>query len=207
LKIGLNSQVLISNDREKTLSIIQASVTKERIVTIFEEEKAFSVAEAKLAIEKAYMASEETTLIVLAAKAFSPVVQNKLLKVIEEPPPKTEFILITASKASILPTIRSRLPIKTLSEEVEEEELALDLLHLTLESAYSFIQTHKRTDAKQMKPIVERICKAAIFSGSYTLDEKSLILFAHAYVALDIGSPPSFVLTTLLLKLLARKKR
>jgi len=33
------------------------------------------------------------------------------------------------------------------------------------------------------------------------------MLFSNAFIALDVGSPPQFVLNTLLLKLLARKKR
>jgi len=41
----------------------------------------------------------------------------------------------------------------------------------------------------------------------YNLDEKSLVLFSNAFMALDMGSPPQFILNTLLLKLLARKKR
>ena len=163
--------------------------------------------DAKLAIEKAYMASEETTIIMLGAKTFSPVVQNKLLKVIEEPPPKKEFILITPSKATILDTIRSRLPIMVLSQEKEEVELALDMKLLSLATVYEFVQEHKRTDAKAMKILIESISKEAIRSQAYDLDEKTLTLFSNAFIALDVGSPPQFVLNTLLLKLLARKKR
>ncbi|UFH60837.1 hypothetical protein [Sulfurovum mangrovi] len=44
-------------------------------------------------------------------------------------------------------------------------------------------------------------------SEKFNLDEKTLNLFSNAFVALDMGSPPSFVLNTLLLKLLAKKKR
>ncbi|HHD79267.1 MAG TPA: DNA polymerase III subunit delta', partial [Epsilonproteobacteria bacterium] len=43
--------------------------------------------------------------------------------------------------------------------------------------------------------------------GGYNIDEKTLTLFSNSYVALDMGSPPQFVLNALLLKLLARKKR
>ena len=53
------------------------------------------------------MASEEITVIILAAQTFSPLVQNKLLKVIEEPPKNKEFILITESKSTVLNTIKS----------------------------------------------------------------------------------------------------
>ena len=202
----LISQVIITSDIEGTIAKLEVSKTTERFVKIVKEDT-FLVEDAKLAIEKAYMASEETTVIILAAKIFSPIVQNKLLKVIEEPPPKKEFIILTPSKATILDTIRSRLPITVLSEEREEEVLGLELGQLSLVTVYEFIQTHKRTDAKAMKFLVERISKEAIRSQSYDLDEKTLILFSNAFIALDVGSPPQFVLNTLLLKLLARKKR
>jgi DNA polymerase-3 subunit delta' len=202
----LVSQVIISSDIDDTVMKLEALQQNERFVKIIKEDN-FLVEDAKLAIEKAYMASEETTVIIIAAKTFSPVVQNKLLKVIEEPPAKKEFILITPSKATILDTIRSRLPIVVLSQEKEEERLDLDMRQLSLATVYDFVQTHKRTDAKAMKGLVERISKAAIHSQAYDLDEKTLTLFSNTYIALDVGSPPQFVLNTLLLKLLARKKR
>jgi len=206
----LTSQVLISSDIAGTIEKLRAMRQDERFVEIIKldpKDDSFKVEDAKLAIEKAYMASEEITVIILAAKTFSPIVQNKLLKVIEEPPRNKEFILITASKATILPTIRSRLPIKVLSERIEEEVLGLDVAQLTLASVYDFVQSHKRTDAKAMKRIVERIGKEAMHSGRYNLDEKTLELLSNAFRALDVGSPPQFVLITLLLKLLAKKKR
>jgi len=171
------------------------------------EKETFSVVDAKLAIEKAYMATEETMVIILVAKNFSPIVQNKLLKVIEEPPKNKEFILITESKSTLLDTIKSRLPVTVLSETKECEALALSMEQLSLETVYEFIQTHKRTDVKAMKPLIEQISKEAIISQKYNLDEKTLTLFSNAFIALDVGSPPIFVLNALLLKLLARKRR
>ena len=203
----LSSQVIISANIEDTVLKLEALRTTERIVKILETEKAFSVTDAKEAIAKAYMASEETTVLILTAKVFSPVVQNKLLKVIEEPPKNKEFILITHSKSTVLGTIRSRLPIMVMSESKEEEDLGLDVASLSLATVYEFIQTHKRTDAKAMTLLIERISKVAIQSQMYDIDEVTLTLFSNAFVALDMGSPPQFVLNTLLLKLLARKKR
>lgn len=206
MSIALVSQVIITGDIEGTIAKLEVSKRTERFVKIIKEDT-FLVEDAKLAIEKAYMASEETTVIILAAKTFSPIVQNKLLKVIEEPPPKKEFIILTPSKATILDTIRSRLPITVFSEAREEEILGLELGQLSLATVYEFVQTHKRTDTKAMKFLVERISKEAISSQSYDLDEKTLTLFSNAFIALDVGSPPQFVLNALLLKLLARKKR
>jgi DNA polymerase-3 subunit delta' len=203
----LSSQVIITTNIEDTVTQLEALQSSERIVKILEGEKVFSVADAKEAIEKSYLASEETTVLILAAKTFSPVVQNKLLKVIEEPPKNKEFILITNSKSTILGTIRSRLPITILNEEKVEESIGLDVASLTLAIVYEFIQTHKRTDAKKMSVLVENISKAALKSQAFDVDEVTLTLFSNAFVALDMGSPPQFVLNTLLLKLLARKKR
>jgi DNA polymerase-3 subunit delta' len=202
----LGSQVIITSNIPETVLKLEALQQGERFVKIIKEDT-FLVEDAKLAIEKAYMASEETTIIILAAKTFSPIVQNKLLKVIEEPPKNKEFILLTPSKSTILDTIKSRLPVSVLSEEKEVESLGLEMAQLSLAAIYEFIQAHKRTDAKSMKQLVERISKEAIKSGSYNLDEKTLTLFSNAFLALDVGSPPQFVLTTLLLKLLARKRK
>ena len=203
----LTSQVIISAKIEETIAMLEGLRSSERIVKILEEEKAFSVDDAKTVIAKAYMASEEKTIIILGAKVFSPIVQNKLLKVIEEPPKNKEFILITHSKSTILDTIKSRLPIVILSEKKEEDDLGLEVKALSLATMYEFVQTHKRTSAKEMSGIVERIAKDAMTSQSFDLDEKTLSLFSDCTVALDMGSPPQFVLNALLLKLLARKKR
>jgi DNA polymerase-3 subunit delta' len=205
--MNLNSQVIVTSNIEETLTQLEALRTHERIVKIVEEERAFSVDDAKQVIAKAYMASEEMTVILLAAKIFSPIVQNKLLKIIEEPPKNKAFILLTQSKATILDTIKSRLPITVLSEKNTEEDLGLEVEALSLQSVYEFTQTHKRTNAKEMRIVVERIAKEAMFSQKFDLDERTLLLFSECYEALDMGSPPQFVLNALLLKLLARKKR
>jgi len=203
----LTSQVIISSKIDETIITLEGLRTSERIIKIIEEDKAFSVDDAKVVIAKAYMASEETTVIILGAKVFSPIVQNKLLKIIEEPPRNKVFILVTQSKSTILPTIKSRLPIVILSEDKEEDTLGIDIKQLSLATVYEFIQTHKRTNAKEMSIIIERIAKEAMNSLAFDLDEKTLSLFSNAYIALDMGSPPQFVLNALLLKLLARKKR
>jgi len=55
--------------------------------------------------------------------------------------------------------------------------------------------------------VVEQIAVAAMKSEKYNLDEETLNLFSNAIKALDVGSPTTFVLTTLLLKLLSKKRR
>ena len=203
----LISQVIVTSSIDETVTMLDKLCISERMVKIIEEDKSFSVEDAKIAIEKAYMASEEITVIVLGAKIFSPIVQNKLLKVIEEPPKNTEFILVTYSKSTILDTIKSRLPIVIRLNDKVEDDLGLNLKQLSLSTVYEFIQTHKRTNTKEMSIIIERIAKESMNSLAFDLDEKTLSLFSNCTMALDMGSPPQFVLNALLLKLLARKKR
>jgi len=200
----LSSQVIITSQLETTIAQLESLRRDEQIIKIIKEDK-FLVEDAKLAIEKAYMASKVTTVIILGAKEFPAIIQNRLLKVIEEPPLGVEFILITPSKATILPTIRSRISITTLKESKEKESIELDMRELDLASVYSFVQKHKRIDIPSAKKIVEQIALEAMESKRFKLDEKTLQLFADSYKALDVGSSPQFVLTTILLKLLAKR--
>ncbi len=225
----LNSQIIITSQIENTIleleklrdaehivEIISPTIASRlqddepcdyRVQRVISEKDTFRVEDAKVVIEKAYMASKEKTIIILAAETFSPLIQNKLLKVIEEPPKNKEFILITERKSTVLDTIKSRLPITVLSQEREDMVLDLNINELSLRDVYTFTQQHKRTNAKVMKSIIESISKKAMVSQKYELDNTTLTLFYNAFLALDVGSPPQFILNTLLLKLLAKKRR
>jgi DNA polymerase-3 subunit delta' len=204
----LASQILITSRFEEQSRKLreEAEARGARLIPVIREGN-FKVEDVALTLEKAYLASEEHQVILLAGDQFSEVVQNKLLKVIEEPPPKKSFILLFRSKASILPTIRSRLPIRILDETEETAELELDLGTLELGSVYDFLQAHNRIKSDEARRIVELLLKKALASGMYDLDERALDTFRDAVRALDMGSPVSFVLTAVLLKLLAKRKR
>ncbi len=225
----LNSQIIITSQIENTIlelenlrdtehivEIISPAIASRlqdaepcdyRVQRVISEKETFRVEDAKVVIEKAYMASKENTIIILAAETFSPLIQNKLLKVIEEPPKNKNFILITERKSTILDTIKSRLPLTVISHEREEIVLNLNIENLSLEDVYIFTQQHKRTNAKSMKSIIESISKKVMMSQKYELDSTILTLFSNVFLALDVGSPPQFILNTLLLKLLARKRK
>ena len=203
----LQSQIIITVHFEETIAKLrQLALNGEQFVPVVREGN-FLVEDVKYAIEKAYLASQEKTIIVLAADQFSEVVQNRLLKIIEEPPPNKEFILLFSSKAIILPTIRSRLPITVMSELSSVMELGLDMQGLDIRAVYDFVQENARISAPKAKGLLEQIGTMAIASRRYDMDEKTLDMMRDAIKVLDRGSPPAFVLTAVLLKLLARKKR
>ena len=205
----LTSQVIITSRFEETIADLKGVAQEGEWFEVIrpDEGKTFQVKDAKHAIDKAYIRSDVRKIVILVAEVFSDVVQNKLLKAIEEPPPGTEFILITPTKSTLLPTIRSRLPITVLEEEDAREALSLDMDRLDVRSVYTFIQEHKRIDTVGAKRLLEQIATAAIRSRRYRLDERTLDHLRDSRLALDKGSPASFVLTGALLKLLARKKR
>lgn len=169
--------------------------------------KEFLVEHAQEAIAKAYVASEGLNYLILVAPRFSAVAQNRLLKILEEPPRNKAFIIITESKSALLDTIQSRLPVTVLSDADEAKPFHLDLENLNLAKVYEFIQENQRISVVESKSFVEKISLAAMKSGKYTLDESTLKLFSDSIKALEVGSPSSFILSTLLLKLLAKKKR
>jgi len=204
--LRLESQVIISDDIEKTILELETLVVDESIVKIVQENN-FLVEDVKEAISKAYMTSDNKTIIVLGAKLFSDVVQNRLLKIVEEPPKNKEFIIITKNKSTILETITSRLPINTISYHNENIDIELDIDNLSLDLVYMFVQKHKRSNNKDAQILIQEITKRAISSNLYNIDKSALKIFSDSFLALDLGSPSPFVLSTLLIKLLKIKKR
>lgn len=61
--------------------------------------------------------------VILNAQRMNRFCQNKLLKVLEEPPSKTLIILVTSSFYQLIPTIRSRL--KTISFSKKEQDVTI----------------------------------------------------------------------------------
>jgi DNA polymerase-3 subunit delta' len=208
LKLEPISQVIISNDFLGIVEKLKEIAPKDSRFELFiKDETNFLVSDANEVIAKAYLSSKESVFLCLGANTFSDVVQNRLLKIIEEPPKNKYFILITPLKSALLPTIKSRLPVINLLDNENEIELNLDLYNLNLQSVYDFIQKNRRTNIQDGIKLTEEIIKEAIKSKKYNIDESLLELFSKLRTALDMGSPVDFILTTLLLKLLAKKSK
>ena len=208
----LASGIIITHQPDVVLKELELKKTIELFTIIRSEDdkgkpKEFLVEHAQEAISKAYIASENLNYIILIAPKFSDVSQNRLLKILEEPPRNKAFIIISESKSALLDTIQSRLPIIVLNDNIREETLSLDLENLNLAKVYEFAQENNRISSTECKVLVEKISLQAMKSGQYNLDEATLRVFSDCIKALDVGSPVTFILNTLLLKLLAKKKR
>jgi len=202
----LESGVIVTNEPQKTLESLLSLKTDEVFTIIETQAKEFLIEHATRAIEKAFVATDVNNYIILIAPRFSDISQNRLLKIIEEPPKNKYFILITESKSSILPTIKSRLPITVLHDNKNREIFKLDIDNLNLAKVYKFVQENNRLSSIECRVLVEQIAKIAIKSERYNLDESLLKVFSNSIRALEVGSPTSFILNTVLIKLLAKKR-
>ena len=209
----LSSGIIITQQIEDTILQLEQERTVEKFTIIKNEDskgnlKEFLVEQAKEAIEKAYISSENLNYIILVAPRFSEIAQNRLLKLLEEPPRNKEFILITQSKSALLDTIQSRMPIRVLDDKQEIKTLSLDLANLSLEMVYEFVrERNKKMTTVECKLLVEQIALEAMKSKSFKMDKSTLDIFSKSIKALEVGSPTTFILSGLLLKLLAKKKR
>ena len=164
----------------------------------------FLVEHAVEAMEKAYLHGDRTKVIVLRAKRFTPIAQNKLLKILEEPPSGTVFVLMTPSKSGLLPTVRSRLPVEKAQQADKDPAEAEMILPVDLASLYRFLTEHRRISGADARRIVERLGVEALRGGRVKVDDKLLETFDQSVKLLDMGSPPSFVLARLGLKLVEK---
>jgi DNA polymerase-3 subunit delta' len=203
--MNIESQVIISSDIDETIEKLKKLQSNERFIEIVCE-SGFLVDDIKEVFAKASIASEEPIVIIMAAKTFSDIVQNRLLKLLEEPPKNKVFIIIAPQKAMILDTIKSRLPLYVSKVKNEKLELGLDVANLSLQSLFLFSKLHRYTKPAQIRPIVDEIIRQAIKSSQFKLDYKTLELLGKASKSLLFGTQANFVLSMVLLKLLANKK-
>ena len=99
--------------------------------------RSLSVDTVKAVTADAYRMPEEAELsvyILLMGSRTSEAAQNKLLKIIEEPPKGAVFLLVCDSAEQLLPTIRSRVQSFTLKPPSPEEAAAYGREHAGLEA-------------------------------------------------------------------------
>lgn len=200
------SNILIVNSIDETLSDLLNSLPLHNVRVIRNEEKDdFLLAQAKEVLKEAYIASNTVKYIILCGKTFRTEAQNSLLKILEEPPKNVVFIIITTSKATLLPTILSRMPHKYLKTSTTQIKSDLDLLNLDLKDVYSFLKNNQKISKNEAKSLIEGILFKANFQ-KIKFKEKELELFSKSIKLLDLNSRAINILSTLLLSLLQRKR-
>ena len=197
--------IVISKDLETAQNEILKEIggLNHRIFTADE----FKVDNVKEVIREAYIAETETKYLLLIAKNYNIYAQNALLKILEEPPKNIVFILVAPSKTIFLPTIRSRMPIKTIQTQKEEIELNLPLDKLSLKETFSFLQEHRYTKKSELKEIISTLLKDALLKYNLKLTEEELYEFEKALSLCELNTRGLVLLSDLILTLALREKR
>ncbi len=201
------STILIVNDIEESLAKVVATLPKHDVRVIKNEEEGkndFLILHAKQVVKEAYIASERMKYIILCGETFTIEAQNSLLKILEEPPKNTTFIIITNSKSGILKTIFSRLPHHYLKTKKERLPAPIDVSRLELKEVYSFLKQNQRISKSEAKELIESLLYSAN-EKKMKLTAKELESFSMAMKLCELNSRPINILTTLLLTLMRKR--
>lgn len=189
--------ILIASDIDGEFERIKEELCGARVVGFVREK--FLIEDAKAVIAEAYISEADVKYIIIAAYEFNSVSQNALLKVLEEPPRNIEFILISATKSGLLPTVRSRLPVRQGKTSHEVEQLSINLARIDYAQVFAFLKEHARTKRVEAKALVEALFHRATVRDKLILTEQQLENFEKAYKLLELNARPQSVLAMLLM--------
>jgi DNA polymerase-3 subunit delta' len=191
----LKSQILVTKFSEETKKVV--SNMSENMDLLWFHSKALSIDEVRKIIAEAYESSESGKVIAIETKKLSQVSQNGLLKVLEEPPRNTFFLLIVPTKAMLLPTVRSRLPVKILeSEKIEVGFSAPKISNLNLRNLDSFMKSIKEISTEDSILLIQKIL---VENRNYNFSPEDLERFSVAFKLLNLHSRPHRIFLMLLL--------
>lgn len=189
------SHIQIGNDIEALIEATTAKLLPNRAVVFFEEE--FKIESAKAVIAEAYISEAKIKYIILASQSFNTISQNSLLKLLEEPPKNIEFIIITTSKASLLPTIRSRLPIVVHKSLDKLKKSEIQLTKNSLSDIFTLLKQSQNIKKIDAKLLLESIFDKMVQNG-VKMSSEQLQNFDLAIRALELNARPQNVIAMLL---------
>jgi len=193
----VRSHIFIASDIEEALEHFKEELQGYRVVSFLEDN--FKIEHAKLVTAEAYISETQTKYIILAAKEFTDVAQNSLLKLLEEPPSNIEFIIISPTKSNLLPTVRSRLPIVQSEKGSLVSTIDLNLAKIDYQQVFAFLKENARVSKNEAKALVEALFYRATVVDKLILSENQLDIFDKAYRLLDLNARAQSVLAMLVM--------
>lgn len=194
---NVQGYILIASDVDAEYERLKAELHGHRVVGFIREK--FLIEDAKAVIAEAYISEADVKYIILGAYEFNSVSQNALLKVLEEPPRNIEFILIAPTKSGLLPTVRSRLPLRKGESSHIVQELAINLARIDYAQVFAFLKEHARIKRVEAKTLVEALYYRATVVDKLILNETQLENFDKAYRLLELNARAQSVLALLLM--------
>lgn len=201
----LGSHIIICDNVEERSTLLQQELQPNRVVSFVRDD--FKIDDSKAVTAEAYIAEEEVKYLVLAAKTFNVISQNALLKLLEEPPRNIELIIITESKSTLLPTVRSRLRIVKEQTSVLHKDLDIKLSNLNLSTLFDFVKAHDRLAKHEAKALIESLYRRATVVDGLALSARQIDIFERSYRLIELNGRLQTILVTLLMTFLPKVKR
>lgn len=170
----------------------------------FFEKSEILLEDATKAKQEAYIAEVSEKIVVLIGYKFRVEAQNSLLLILENTPKNIKFILVSDSKNSFLPTIRSRMIIKNSLEKVVLPKISLNLRNLSLKELNIFIDEKVNLEKKgefdkiALKNTFQAIIKESFISG-VKFSEQELEYINKLIILINLNTKSRAILTPLLL--------
>lgn len=199
----IKSHILISSDIEAEIEKLKLELRPNRVVTFLRDD--FKIEDAKAVISESYISESNIKYILLGAKNFNTISQNSLLKILEEPPTNIEFIIISPNKSNLLPTIRSRLPLKKGIIEHQNISLDINLAKINYEEIFKFLKENARVSKLDAKNLLEALYHRATVIDKLILSLEQLDNFDKAYRLLELNSRPQSVLAMILMSFVGER--
>lgn len=138
-------------------------------------------------IEESYQSGDRERRIIIESKRINSISQNALLKVLEEPPKGVNFTIIVPSKSILLPTIRSRLPLKVVEgkREATPNIEFPDLFRFDLIALNRVLNQVKKLEKRDAQITIELILQKNI---SYPFSQDDLERFSIASQLISLGT-------------------
>jgi len=199
------SSIVISQDinfaKEEVLKDLSSTLIKEYI------KDEFKIDDAKALISEAYIAEERQKSLVVCASSYRIEAQNALLKLLEEPPRNTLFTIIASSKSALLPTIRSRLPIRNIESKKKKLTLNIDLSKLELSDIFAFLKENKSIKKLELKELIEALFLESVQALKIEFNEDELESFERAIALAELNTRQTTILSELMLIIYQAKGR
>lgn len=198
---SLNSFIAVSSDFESLKEELKSLYPNQRFIEFIRDD--FLIEDSKSVIKEAFIAEKETKILLLGARNYNLYAQNSLLKVLEEPPLHVMFVLCVPTKTALLPTIRSRLPLKVFTRERSLIKTGLNFANLSLNDVFNFLLDKKYLPKEELLVLIQSITTEAIKQG-LKFDENELDTFAKLLQLAALNSRSSTLLSTQLLIILKK---
>ncbi|MGP1527475.1 MAG: DNA polymerase III subunit delta' [Campylobacter sp.] len=205
----MNNQIILTNDYERVKFELIDEFGANNLRFIERDE--ILLDDAKEAVREAYIAEKQLKIIVLKGDKFGIEAQNSLLLILEESPKNIAFILVAPAKNIFLPTICSRMFIKTKFNKIAPMQTNLNFTRLTLMEIMQFLDEKIAAERigefgkTELKSTISVIFRQSLAQG-VKFSEKELELIKKLAVLADLNAKAHSVLTPLLL-MIERKNR